>query len=714
MDGQRNDHGKRSQHSQSDYGGGKRRNHGDDPSDQHTVTNEDTVYRYLCPLRKIGSIIGKGGEIAKQLRADSKSNIRISEAMPGYDERVVTIFSSSEETNLFGDTGEYVCPAQDALFMVHDRVIAEDLNNAAAAEEEEDRFGEVQQVTVRMLVPTDQIGCVIGKGGQVIQNIRSETRAQIRITKDEHLPPLALSTDELLLIQGEPSVVRKALYQVATRLHENPSRSQHLLLSSSANTYQSGGMFVTANAGAPLLGLYGNYKGSWSSSFYPDQRDEASAKDFSLRLVCPIANIGGVIGKGGGIIKQIRQESRASIKVDSSGAEGNDCIIFISAKEFFEDQSPIMNAALRLQPRCSEKTEKEPDDSVITTRLLVGRSQIGCLMGKGGAIISEMRNLTRANIRIISEDNLPKVAGEDDEMVQITGSLEVASNALLQVILRLKANIFGRDGALTTFPPALPYIPVSLDTSDGPEYGSRDRQSRGRGYSSSSSGYGSRDVNPSDNYGSNRGPLIGGEGSYGAYGGFSSGRSSGAGFDASTIFICITSRYVSLLLVFSKQDVCTGHDLAALLLHLPSRFLPSINVVHNNVIKLGLTIAVIGTCGGLISVEVKVFQHGRKRRARDLKRMEGSLETLTRVVSELTKQQFQLLKQQSSLNSTYDGIANRNDRQAVLGYVSISHSHARSTMITIGSDEVRMEQKVDVVMVISATQVSFSPNDLLS
>lgn len=102
---------------------------------------------------------------------------------------------------------------------------------------------------------------------------------------------------------------------------------------------------MTANAGAPLMGLYGNYKGGWSSSFYSDQRDEASAKEFSLRMVCPIGNIGGVIGKGGGIIKQIRQESRASIKVDSSGAEGDDCIIFISAKEvsmlfFFINYSP--------------------------------------------------------------------------------------------------------------------------------------------------------------------------------------------------------------------------------------------------------------------------------------------------------------------------------------------------------------------------------------
>ncbi|KDP41221.1 hypothetical protein JCGZ_15628 [Jatropha curcas] len=525
MAGQKNDYGKRS-NSQYDYGGGKRRNPGDDGDQPHTIGSEDTVYRYLCPLRKIGSIIGRGGEIAKQLRSESKSNIRISEAMPGFEERIVTIYSSNEETNLFGDTGEFVSPAQDALFMVHDRIVAEDL---PPSNDEDDEFGEPQQVTVRMLVPSDQIGCVIGKGGQVIQNIRSETRAQIRILKDEHLPPLAFSSDELLQIIGEPAVVRKALYQVASRLHDNPSRSQHLLLSSSTNIYQSGSMFVTANAGTPLMSLYGNYKGGWSSSLYSDQRDEASAKEFSLRLVCPIGNIGGVIGKGGGIIKQIRQESRASIKVDSSGAEGDDCIIFISAKEYFEDQSATLNAALRLQPRCSEKTERESGDSVVTTRLLVPRSQIGCLMGKGGAIISEMRSVTRASIRILSEENLPKVASDDDEMVQITGSLDVASNALSHVVLRLKANLFGRDGALTAFPPTLPYIPVSVDMLDGPKYGNRESQSRGRGYSSSG-GYSSRDLPATDNYGSNGSSLSGGESAYGAYGGgFSSGRSGGGG-----------------------------------------------------------------------------------------------------------------------------------------------------------------------------------------
>ena len=46
-------------------------------------------------------------------------------------------------------------------------------------------------------------------------------------------------------------------------------------------------------------------------------------------------------------------------------------------------------------------------------------SRIGCLIGKGGAIVTEMRRATKANIRILSKENLPKVASEDDEMVQV-------------------------------------------------------------------------------------------------------------------------------------------------------------------------------------------------------------------------------------------------------------------------------------------------------
>uniref|UniRef100_A0A803M617 F-box domain-containing protein n=1 Tax=Chenopodium quinoa TaxID=63459 RepID=A0A803M617_CHEQI len=56
---------------------------------------------------------------------------------------------------------------QDALFSrVHDRVIAEDAG-----------------VAMRL-----KIGCIVGKGGQIIQTIRSDIGAQLWILKDDHLP----------------------------------------------------------------------------------------------------------------------------------------------------------------------------------------------------------------------------------------------------------------------------------------------------------------------------------------------------------------------------------------------------------------------------------------------------------------------------------------------------------------------------------------------
>lgn len=89
-----------------------------------------------------------------------------------------------------------------------------------------------------------------------------------------------------------------------------------------------------------MVSSYGGYKsdtgitGSEWSSYLPQSRDEGSLREFSVRLICTSANIGGVIGKGGFVIKQIRQDSGAQIKVDSSTVE-DDCIISISSREVF-------------------------------------------------------------------------------------------------------------------------------------------------------------------------------------------------------------------------------------------------------------------------------------------------------------------------------------------------------------------------------------------
>ncbi|GAB2267930.1 hypothetical protein Dimus_002906 [Dionaea muscipula] len=534
MAGQRNSYGKRG-HSHSDYpdsGGSKRRNPGDE-RDQFTIGSDDTVYRYLCPTTKIGSIIGRGGEIVKQLRVDTKSKIRIGETVPEANERVVTVYSSSDETNDIDGSETRVCPAQDALFRIHDRVVADESNPDDEPEGE-------QHVTAKLLVPSDQIGCIIGKGGQIVQSIRSDTGAQIRILKDNHLPPCALSSDELVQISGEPSIVRKALFDIASRLHNNPSRSQHMLSSAIPAVYGSSGSLIGSSPAAPIMGFapvvgsYGGYKhdsGDWPRSVYSGRRDDSSLKEFSLRLVCPIANIGGVIGKGGAIINQIRQETKANIKVDSSTAEGDDCLITISAKEYFEEQvSPTLEAARRLQPRCSEKVERDSGIISFTTRILVPTSRIGCLLGKAGAIITEMRKVTKANIRILSKDDVPKVAAEDDEMVQISGDLDVAETALIHITSRLRANLFEKEGAV--YLPVLPYVPMSTDVSDGLAYEGRDSKRHSRGYSG---GYNvGGDLSNADPYGSYGLQGGGGTGGYGVYGGYSTARSSSSGISAQT------------------------------------------------------------------------------------------------------------------------------------------------------------------------------------
>ncbi|XP_051122180.1 KH domain-containing protein At4g18375-like [Andrographis paniculata] len=508
--GQRSDYGKvLSEYSGTE--GGKRRN----VSDENLIGPEYTVYRYLCPLRKIGSIIGIGGDIAKQLRAQTQAKIRISETIPGCDERVITIYSVGDETNEYGN--EHISAAQDALFRVHDRVVAEEspVNGS---------LDDPLQVNVRLLVPSDQIGCVIGKGGQIIQSLRNETLAQIRILGSEHLPPCALSSDELIQINGEANVVKNALYHVALRLHENPSRSQQNLLTS-PSIYRSGIGYNSPHVGGPPMGVtsltvpYGNH------------RSTGIAKEFAIRIVCPVENLGAVIGKGGAIIKQTRQESGAFIVVDSSGADEDDCIISISSREVLEAPSRTIDAAVRLQPRCSEKILRESGDPVITTRLLIPSSRIGCVIGKGGAIIKEIRSTSRASIRIFTDENVPKVALEDDGMVQIIADANAAKNALLQVLQRLRANVFETDGNLPAFSPPVP--PLADEAFNGPKYANcGDSRARNQGYSAYAGSYGAKPSPPPNSYGAyDNSQIVGGSG-YGDYAGYPSGHSPGASYGA--------------------------------------------------------------------------------------------------------------------------------------------------------------------------------------
>ena len=75
-----------------------------------------------------------------------------------------------------------------------------------------------------------------------------------------------------------------------------------------------------------------------------------------------------------------------------------------------------------LFPSCDAETGAEffVRAASATLRLLVAMQQIGCLLGKSGAVIKAMREATQAQIRVMPKDARPPFALDTDELVQVS------------------------------------------------------------------------------------------------------------------------------------------------------------------------------------------------------------------------------------------------------------------------------------------------------
>lgn len=433
----------------------------------------ETVFRILCPEDKAGGVIGKGGGIVSQIRQETGARITVQETVQGCEERVIVISAPEDNGNNGGDLGK-ISAAQEALFRVHGRIF-EDI----ADENDPNNL-----ITTRLVVPNGQVGCLLGKGGKIIQQMREETKAHIRILSQEKTPPCVPSTDAILEITGYLKVVKKALHIISTRLRDNPPKERAQPPSHSAvytpnnhptpaDTYVPYQNTISrhANLDEPVPGMISSIgfsrgsgpaigppssghmfspaKGPPSSghlfsesggSHVTDRGPSSSVEELVFRVLCPNKKIGSVIGKGGSIIKRMREEIGVNIRVTDSVPGSDDRIIIISSNEVPNDNlSPAQEALLHIQ---SQIVDLGPDkDGVITTRLLVPANQVGCLIGRGGTVISEMRRTTGANIRILPREDLPRCALETDELVQIVGDIRVAREALVQITSRLRANL---------------------------------------------------------------------------------------------------------------------------------------------------------------------------------------------------------------------------------------------------------------------------------
>ncbi|KAH7284007.1 hypothetical protein KP509_34G035300 [Ceratopteris richardii] len=167
----------------------------------------DNVFRLLVPVSKVGSIIGRKGELIRKMCEDTKSRIKILEGVPGTLDRVVMV-SAREEPQAPKS------PAIDGLLKVHKRVIDGldgEMDGSAA------RLG---PVTSKLLVPATQAGSLIGRQGATIKSIQDESGATVRVLFSEGPPLCGLEDDRVVEIHGEALRVHKAVELIVVHLRK--------------------------------------------------------------------------------------------------------------------------------------------------------------------------------------------------------------------------------------------------------------------------------------------------------------------------------------------------------------------------------------------------------------------------------------------------------------------------------------------------------------
>ncbi|OMP11690.1 hypothetical protein CCACVL1_00340 [Corchorus capsularis] len=163
------------------------------------------VFRLIVAVSKVGSIIGRKGELVKKMCDETNARIRVLEGPLSTPDRIVLI-SGKEEPDL------PLSPAMDAAVRVFKRVVGLSTNE-----------GDVTVAafcSIRLLVASSQAINLIGKQGSTIKSIQEATDASVRVLPEDEVPSYATPDERIVEIHGEALKVVKALEAVLGQLRK--------------------------------------------------------------------------------------------------------------------------------------------------------------------------------------------------------------------------------------------------------------------------------------------------------------------------------------------------------------------------------------------------------------------------------------------------------------------------------------------------------------
>ncbi|KAJ6720010.1 KH DOMAIN CONTAINING RNA BINDING PROTEIN [Salix viminalis] len=423
---------------------------------------EPTQIRILCPSLKTGAVIGKGGSTVRHIQFLTGAKIRLLDDphIPYCEDRIILITLNSGKIPKSDDSdhnkedandGECISgggggedeegwgPVKKAVVRVFEKIVKGD---------SEEELSEAVVVTCKVLIGSGSSN----QGGnlsKVLEKIRVESGAQVRVSNREQIPACASPGDELILITGSFSTVKKALLSVSSCIQDSPRAE-------TAN-FGAAGFHGNAMPAQGDLHQWGYGPGNHAADYHPRGYSPNFEEDVVFRLLCQADKVGSLIGKGGSIVRALQNETGASIKIAEGVFDSDERVVVISARENSEQRhSPAQDAVIRVQSRIAEIGFER--GARIVARLLVHPQQIGVLLGKGGKIINEMRHVTGASICIFPKEQASKYGSQTEEVVQVLGSLQSVQDALFQITSRLRDTIFPVKPPFSNTAP-LPYPP---------------------------------------------------------------------------------------------------------------------------------------------------------------------------------------------------------------------------------------------------------------
>ncbi|RPD66649.1 hypothetical protein L227DRAFT_151104 [Lentinus tigrinus ALCF2SS1-6] len=226
----------------------------DEPFDKPSVPGSRAVtIKFMIPNSRMGSVIGKGGTKIKEIQDASGARLNASEGMlPGSTERLLSVSGVADAIhiatyyigNILIEANERMPSSNHSTYRptsntrgrppyMGSSYVPGGYPAAAAAAAAPGPFpgpGAPSQLqTQQIYIPNDLVGCIIGKGGAKINEIRHMSASQIKIMEPGAVgvgmngapAPAGSEGERLVVITGQPANIQMAvqlLYSVRTHI----------------------------------------------------------------------------------------------------------------------------------------------------------------------------------------------------------------------------------------------------------------------------------------------------------------------------------------------------------------------------------------------------------------------------------------------------------------------------------------------------------------